>query len=138
MWDFVVPEEEEISKDDVKPSTTVAAAEYRPDRMGLGCSKEMIHEKISENAKKARLSKLLKRKGFDEDGNVKATSKLFKSEIDGSDDDEVSKSKIIKKKIEPIPPIQTLHASTAVNLTKSQKKRMKQKQKQIQRSLLAS
>ena len=136
MWDFIVPEDE--APKDPGTSSTAVAAEYRPDRMGLGCSREMIHEKISENAKKARLSKLLKRKGFDEDGNSKSTNKLFKSNIDDSDDEGISKSMILKKKIQPIATIQTLHAHVDDSLTKNQKKRMKKKQKQIQKALMTA
>ena len=137
MWDFVVPDDETVATGSDNAVTSVAS-EFRPDRMGLGCSKEMVQEKISENAKKARLTKLLKRRGFDEDGNCNATNKLFKPAIDDSDDDGLSKSTIVRKKVDPIESsMMNLHASmTESNLTKNQKKRLKQKQKQMQKSLL--
>ena len=142
MWDFVVPEDETVEPVNTSSSapTGVANLEYRPDRMGLGCSKEMIHEKISENAKKSRLTKLLKRKLVDEDGNVQTTSKqLAKGRVD-SDDEEITKSSIVTKKVIAKPQPAPVHVAAVTDssaLSKSQKKRMKKKQKDLQKSLLS-
>ena len=128
MWDFVAPEDEQTVM-----ACSGGVVEYRPDRMALGCSSEMIQEKISDNAKKNRLEKLLKRRGeYDNDDNMQANGK-FKSV---SDDEEVFKSALVVKKIIAKPDIPNIVSSQTSELTKSQKKRLKKKQSDMQKKLL--
>lgn len=127
MWEFVVPEEEQST---AIPSN--ATAEYRPDRMGLGCSREMIHEKISENAKKSRLVKLLKRKGDFVDDGLVASASVNRQE----DYEEESKSKSVKKREIAQPSFPTSVILETSNLTKSQKKRIRKKQLDLQKKLV--
>jgi hypothetical protein len=92
--------EPEDNEDDTTKANVV---EYRPHKMGLGCTDEMIKEKIAENAKNSRLRKLLKRKEFiDRDGG---TTMKRKGVISDSED-EVSKSLVSKKITPTVMPIQ--------------------------------
>ena len=113
-------------------------AEFRPQRMGLGCSKEMIQEKISENAKKSRLSKLLKRQQIEEEEVRNATSlKLKRSRLDEDSDDELSKTSLVTKRTT----CSTAGGSIPVmssSLSKNQRKRLKQKLKAEQKKHMNS
>ncbi len=130
MWEFVVPEDEQPMA-----SSSSATAEYRPNRMGLGCSKEIIQEKISDNAKKSRLIKLLKRKGdFIDDGFVASAGHGVSVE---NSEDEECKSKSVKKREFISPSIHKKPTVEATNLTKSQKKRMRKKQLEMQKKLVS-
>lgn len=131
MWDFVAPDDEVVDN----KSTGSHSVQYRPNRMALGCSTEMIQEKISENAKKARLEKLLKRRGELDDGHV-ASSKKLRGESD--DEDNFSRCNVASRK-----PIATDSVANIVstrneesNLSKSQKKRQKKKLKDMQKKLM--
>ena len=134
MWEFVVPDDEAPKESN---ENSGGHAEYRPQRMGLGASKEMIQEKISENAKKTRLAKLLKRQDYTDDAlDTKSTSsKLKRSRLDDDSDGEMSKASLIVKKATRNTPTETVPAS---DLSKSQRKRMKQKLKAQQKMLLES
>lgn len=124
MWEFV-PETTEESV-----SAPVGTVEYRPDRMGLGCSKEIIQEKISENAKKSRLIKLLKRKGEVIDDGFVASRETFKCR---DADEEESKSKIVKKR--EVVNVSNPPVVKSDNVTKNQKKRLRKKQNEIQKKI---
>ena len=135
MWEFIVPEDEEEVN---QSSSNDKHAEFRPQRMGLGCSTEMIQEKISENAKKSRLTKLLKRaENANDDAGNATSSKLKRSRLEDDSDDELSKSLLVSKKAittastAPIPVV-------ASALSKSQRKRMKQKIKAEQKKHMNS
>lgn len=129
MWDFVVPEDE--VPEQIQSRDAVA---FRPNRMALGCSSEMIQEKISENAKKSRLEKLLKRRAEEEDEGL---SKSVRKEADLSDS-EFSKSKVVSKSLDHKEQLSSVVVDVPVEkiLSKSQKKRQKHKFKQMQKSLL--
>ena len=132
MWDFAPPEEE-CGRPTSAPSATIA--EYRPNRMALGCSNGMIQEKISDNAKKSRLEKLLKRRGEFVDTQEGSAKKLMASIVGGDDSDCERKSRTESKRVEPlIPEAHTVVAS--LGLSKTQKKRQKQKLKDLQKKLL--
>ena len=136
MWEFVVPEDEAGVQES---NGNDKQAEFRPQRMGLGCSKEMIQEKISENAKKSRLTKLLKRQEIGMDDSGKATSTgLKRSRLEDDSDDELSKTSLITKKT---PPINSSTGSVQIAnaaLSKSQRKRLKQKLKTEQKKRMNS
>ena len=130
-----MPEEEAVVE---ASSAGDKQAEFRPQRMGLGCSKEMIQEKISANARKSRLTKLLERQEneTEEIGNA-TSSKLKRSRLEEDSEDELSKTALVAKK--------SYVKSTAVaalvesaQLSKSQRKRMKQKLKDQQKKLINS
>ena len=120
MFDFVPPEDEQVVDE------SRGTVGFRPNRMGLGCSSEEILEKISSNAKMARLEKLLKRKGALDDG---LSESMKRSEL--IDDDIKKSDHIVKKEISKIEPI------TNTTLSKSQKKRQKKNLKHTQKKLLA-
>jgi hypothetical protein len=126
-WDFVLPEEETQEE---KPTTSGHLVQFRPNRMALGCSAEMIQEKISENAKKARLSKLLKTRGIEDDGEVAYSSRVAKSDSDT----EFSKAKV--SKVISKPPTATTSVPVNQPMTKSQKKRHKRKIQLEQKKLV--
>ncbi len=136
MWEFVVPEDEAGVQES---NGNDKQAEFRPQRMGLGCSKEMIQEKISENAKKSRLTKLLKRQENGMDDSGKATStRLKRSRLEDDSDDELSKTSLITKKT---PPTNSSTGSVQIAnaaLSKSQRKRLKQKLKTEQKKRMNS
>ena len=139
-WDFVVPDDEIV--DDESLSNRQKTAEYRPNRMALGCSEAMIRNKISENAKKSRLTKLLRRRNCHDDvvDIETATANLLISN-NANSDDEISKSQIVKKS-KVIQPAATFMMKQLdlkhTELNKNQKKRLKKKQKQIQKSLIVN
>jgi len=128
-----VPEEEAVVE---ASNAGDKQAEFRPQRMGLGCSKEMIQEKISENARKSRLTKLLKRQENEMEEIGKATSsKLKRSRLEEDSEDELSKTALVAKKsyVKSAPaPMES------AQLSKSQRKRMKQKLKDQQKKLINS
>ena len=136
MWDFVVPEDENV--DGTVPTTSSNTVEYRPNRMALGCSTEMIQEKISENAKKSRLEKLLKRRGDLDDGFDPTSTKVFKA----NELEDESRSNIISRKVTAHDPLADIKRTAMVqsvsseNLSKSQKKRQKKKLKDLQKKLI--
>ena len=130
-WDFVIPEEESRKIAPTKTTGGNTVVQFRPNRMALGCSSEMIQERISENAKRMRLSKLLKRTGLESDDEIPSG----KGVLDESDN-EFSKAKVVKsvapsKKIIP-------SALPEKTLSKSQKKRNKRKQRLQQLNLISS
>lgn len=90
--------------------------------MALGCSAEMIQEKISSNAKKVRLQRLLKRQGGIEDDGLHVSR--------GTGEEELSRAHIKAKTATVSEP------KFEEALTKSQKKRQKAKLKDLQRKLL--
>ena len=124
MWDFVVPADEIHEQSGAKDPVA-----FRPHKMGLGCSPEMIQNKISENAKKSRLEKLLKRKGGQSDGLTESARTI---QYQNESDSEFSKSKVASKVVSS-----TKMALVEKPMTKNQKKRSKQKMKQMQKQLLA-
>ena len=126
-WDFVIPDEEV----EAKTSPVTAVVEMRPNRMGLGCSREDIQQKISENAKRARLSKLLGRKDVESDG---LKSSLAADGVES--DSEFSKSHVKKAPVNPTFNLKTTKPMQE-SLTKTQRKRMKRKQKQLQNQLVS-
>jgi|LauGreDrversion4_2_1035121.scaffolds.fasta_scaffold03675_9 hypothetical protein len=134
MWEFVVPEDE-------APVTEAGGnndkhAEYRPQRMGLGCSREIIQEKISENARKSRLTKLLKRQDFEDGERGAATGATLKrNRFDDDSENELSKASLVKKKTNILKTKLPDPVSSTSELSKSQRKRMKQKIKAEQRKL---
>ena len=130
-WDFVVPEEESQRALATKPTAGNTVVQFRPNRMALGCSSEMIQERISENAKKARLSKLLKRQGSGSDDEI-PSGRIFP----GESDDEFSKAKVVTSipAPKPITPISLVEQP----LSKNQKKRQKRKQRLHQLNLISS
>ena len=91
-WDFVTPEDEtpESVSSQSKP-----VVEMRPHRMGLGASREDIQQKISDNAKRARLSKLLSRKGAHETDGLIGTC----TNVSAERDSEFSRSHVQKTAI---------------------------------------
>lgn len=130
-WDFVVPEEESEPALTTRPAAGNTVVQFRPNRMALGCSSEMIQERISDNAKKARLSKLLKRKGLESDDEIPSGRV-----VSGESDDEFSKAKVVKSipAPKPIKPISLAEQE----LSKNQKKRRKRKQRLHQLNLISS
>jgi hypothetical protein len=139
MWDFVVPEDE-AEEPNIVASTSSKTVEYRPNRMALGCSSEMIQEKISENAKRSRLEKLLKRRGELDDGNDPTSTKISKQVIESDE----SRSNIISRKVLAHDPLEDMKRAAVVHknghgdeqLSKSQKKRQKKKLKDLQKKLV--
>ena len=130
-----MPEDEAIGAERVNNDNI---AEFRPQRMGLGCSKELIQEKISENARKSRLTKLLKRQEFESGTHALATSAgLKRNRFDEDSDNELSKASLVTKKVTTEK--STLSATvTPSELSKSQRKRLKQKIKSKQKKLTIS
>lgn len=128
MWEFVAPEDE-VEEAPIPNKEPVA---FRPNRMGLGCSTEIIQERISENAKKSRLEKLLKRRGGETDDGLEKTVNKVDQECS---DSEFSKSKVSKISFEPTS--ESVLQVERTTLTKNQKKRQKLKMKQLQKRLLA-
>ena len=124
-WDFVAPDDE-VPKERA-PAGTV---EFRPNRMALGCSAEIIQEQISLNAKKARLTKLLKRQGDEGDGLL-STSKTGAT---SGDEAHESKSAVTRLSVVAQAPL----PEPVKQLTASQKKRQKRKLKEHQQRLLNS
>ena len=121
MWDFTPPEDELSA-----PVAPVGHVEFRPNRMALGCSPEMVQEKISSNAKTTRLEKLLKRKGLADDGLEASLFGFF------DDDNTISKSDLITS---PSVPVKML-ITEKTGLSKSQRKRQKQNLKNMQKKFL--
>lgn len=131
MWDFVAPDDEVVDN----KSTGSYTVQYRPNRMALGCSTEMIQEKISENAKKARLQNLLKRRGELDDGHVESSKKL-RGESD--DEDNFSRCNVASRKPFATDPLanSVTTRNDESNLSKSQKKRQKKKLNEMQKKLM--
>lgn len=125
-WDFVAPEDE-----DQPPTTSTGTVQFRPNRMALGCSEEIIQEQISQNAKKARLTKLLKRRLEDVDG-LKSTFQLN----DGSGSEANESRSAVRKITTSV--VVTSHVDEPIQLTANQKKRHKRKLKEQQKKLLDS
>ena len=130
-WDFVVPEDEGGAAVAAKTTASSTIVEMRPGRMGLGCSREDIQQKISENAKKARLAKLLGRKSADSDDELPPN---VRGRVDS--DVEQSKSSVKKSRIGVDNTAAAVEQFQLNSLTKNQRKRLKRKQKGIQQQLI--
>jgi len=131
-WDFVVPEHEAPSTSSTfKLTNSTVIVEIRPDRMGLGCSREDIQQRISENAKQARLKKLLGLRGDNSDGETRSH---VKNKVDSEDEGKSS----VKKARTVVDPARSTVEPLTTTLTKNQKKRLKQKQRVLQRQLISN
>jgi hypothetical protein len=130
-WDFVEPEEEKSYETHRPLSKGLSSVmEMRPTRMGLGCSREDIQERISQNAKKARLKKLLVRAGHEEGEETLSSSISLGFERA----EEETKASVSKTTV--------MSSSTSISpeqipsLTKNQKKRLRKRQREAQNRVI--